>query len=65
MNTHHHKKLAAAALGAVTVAAAAVASSATAHADGVFGSPSGNIACTITSAGHDGERVICEIAEHN
>ena len=68
MSTHDHKKLAASALMTVTVAvgfAATVALSATAHADGVFQSPSGNIACTITSAGNDTERVICEIAEHN
>jgi hypothetical protein len=54
--------------GKVAVAvglAATVAPSAIAHADGAFRLPSGNIACTITSAGRDKEMVICEIAEHS
>lgn len=34
-----------------------------AHADGIFQSPSGNIACVTTSV--DRGRAICEIAEHS
>jgi len=68
MITHDHTKLAASALGTLTVAlgfATTIALPATAHADGVFHSPPGNIACTITSADNNTERVICEIAEHS
>jgi len=59
MITHDHTKLAASALGTLTVAlgfATTIALPATAHADGVFHSPPGNIACTITSADNNTER---------
>ena len=66
MNTHVQKKLAASAFGTVTVAVGltvTIALPATAHAD-AFQTPSGNIACSITSGGTDGLLVFCEITEY-
>ena len=51
------------AAGLAAIIAQTVAPAAIAHADGVFQSPSGNIACMVTSVGRG--RAVCEISGHS